>query len=191
MVTTVCGKHMDVGSSLQQHVHNRLDSGVKTILNDITQAKVTFSKRYHLYHADILIHDSHMGVIKADSESDDVYAAFDIAIVKIEKQLRKYKGKINRHIKGLKAGVLEPILSATKYILDMSKQQDNHEESEHEPITIAEVSTNIEKLTVSEAIMKMNLAHIQALLFINKQTNRMNLVYHRLDGNISWVDPKI
>lgn len=191
MVTTVCGKHMDVGASLQQHVHNRLDSGVKKFLNHATQAKVTFSKRHHLYHADVIIHDSHMGIIKADSESDDVYAAFDIAIVKIEKQLRKYKGKITRHIKGIKDGMVEPIIPATKYILDMPKEHDNHEDSEHEPITIAEMAANIEKLTVSEAIMKMNLGHVQALLFINKQNSRMNLVYHRLDGNISWVDPKI
>ncbi len=191
MVTVVCGKHIDVGSSLQEYVHARIDSGVKKILNDITQAKVTFSKRYHLYHADIIIHDSHMGVIKADSESDDVYAAFDIAIVKIEKQLRKYKGKINRHVKGLKAGTVEPSVPAMKYILDMPKEHDDHENNEHEPVTIAETPTNIETLTVSEAIMKMNLGHVQALLFINKQNNRMNLVYQRADGNISWVDPKI
>jgi ribosomal subunit interface protein len=191
MVTEIFGKHMDVGESLQEHVHGKLDSGVKKTLDNITHAKVTFSKHHHVFHAEIVIHDSHMGVIRADNECDDVYSAFDVAVVKIEKQLRKYKGKMSRHAKGIKENPEVSIFSATKYILDMPKDEENIEESEHEPVTIAEIDTKIENLTVSEAIMKMNLAQMQAMLFINKQNGRMNLVYHRLDGNIAWVDPSI
>ncbi len=188
MVTTVSGKHMEVGQSLQDYVHARMDNGVKNYLNYITQAKVIFSKRTYLYHADIMIHDSHMGLIKAESESDDVYAAFDMAIVKIEKQLRKYKGKIRTHIRHGIKGEEESIISGMKYVIDVPKEQvELHED--HEPITIAEKPTNIEKLTVSEAIMKMDLAHLPALLFINKINSRLNVVYYRVDGNISWVDP--
>lgn len=191
MVTTIAGKHMDVGTSLQEYVHDRLDSGIKKILNDITQASVTFSKKNHLFHVDIIIHDRHLGFVKAESESDDVYAAFDTGVVKIEKQLRKYKGKISRHIRKIKEeDTAESPMPAIKYILDVPVDQSNIDDSEHEPVTIAELDTRIETLTVSEAIMKMNLAHVPALLFINKQNNRMNMVYQRLDGNISWVDPK-
>ena len=190
MVTTISGKHMAVGDALQQHVHDRLDAGVKSLLNDITQARVVFSKHTYLYHVEIIIHDSHMGLIKAESDSDDVYATFDTAVVKIEKQLRKYKGKIKRHVKSIKDSNVEAeLFAATKYVLDMPKDHHENENHEHEPVTIAEKVTNIETLTVSEAIMKMDLAHLPALLFINKPTQRMNLVYHRLDGNISWVDP--
>ena len=188
MVTTVSGKHMEVGQSLQDYVHTRIDNGVKNYLNHITQAKVVFSKKTYLYHVDIMIHDSQMGLIKAESESDDVYAAFDIAIVKIEKQLRKYKGKIRTHIRHSTKDEEEAVISGTKYVIDVPKEQvELHED--HEPVTIAEKATNIEKLTVSEAIMKMDLAHLPALLFINKMNNRLNVVYHRADGNISWVDP--
>lgn len=191
MVTTICGKHMDVGESLQEYVHSRIDSGVRKSLSDITQANIVFSKRHHIFHTEIVIHDKHMGVIRADNECDDVYSSFDVAIVKIEKQLRKYKGKMSRHTKGIKEGITSITFPATKYILDMPKGQENVEDCEHEPVTIAEIDTKVEKLSVSEAIMKMNLANTQALLFINKQNDRMNLVYHRLDGNIAWVDPKI
>jgi hypothetical protein len=66
---------------------------------------------------------------------------------------------------------------------------EHNDDYDHEPVTIAEKGTNIENLTVSEAIMKMDLAHLPALMFINKLNNRINMVYHRHDGNISWVDP--
>ena len=192
MVTTVSGKHMDVGDALSEYVHDRINAGVKKYLHNITQAKIVFSKKTYLYHADIIIHDSHVGVIKAESESDDVYAAFDIAIIKIEKQLRKYKSKIkkNIHSKSIKEDeTTESSFAGTKYVLNMPSVPENHDNHEHEPVTIAEQAANIETLTVSEAIMKMDLAHLPALMFINKLNKRLNVVYHRVDGNISWVDP--
>lgn len=188
MVTTVSGKHMEVGEALQEYVNQRISTGVKKYLNDIIQSKVTFSKKHHLYHVDIIIYDNNSGLVKATSESDDVYAAFDTAIVKVEKQLRKYKGKIRDNAKKGKEN-LEEVISGVKYVLNVPKAEVHQEEHDQEPVTIAEKLTNIEKLSVSEAIMKMDLAHLPALLFINKLNNRLNVVYHRVDGNISWVDP--
>ncbi len=57
------------------------------------------------------------------------------------------------------------------------------------PLVIAEKSTDIETLTVSEAVMKMDLSDLPALLFVNSAHGRVNVVYRRTDGNISWVDP--
>lgn len=192
MVTMISGKHMDVGNALQQYVHERIDMGVRKALDNITQAKVVFSKKHHIYHADIVIHDSHVGHIKAESESDDAYVAFDTAIIKIEKQLRKYKSKLKKHHhdRSLKE---EESLSATKYVLNVPfvESLHNHQEHDNEPVTIAETQTNIETLSVSEAIMKMDLAHLPALMFVNKANGRINMVYHRHDGNISWVDPSL
>ncbi|MCT4635538.1 MAG: ribosome-associated translation inhibitor RaiA [Rickettsiales bacterium] len=189
MVTTVSGKHMEVGAALQEYVNERITSGVKKHLNDVTQSKVTFSKNNYLYHVDLVIHDANIGLVKAASESDDAYAAFDSALVKMEKQLRKYKGKIKDHAKKGKEN-LEEVISGVKYVLNVPQAEVNQEDNQpQEPVTIAEKITNIEKLTVSEAIMKMDLGHLPALLFINKLNDRLNVVYHRVDGNISWVDP--
>ena len=76
---------------------------------------------------------------------------------------------------------------------------DVFEEMEHEETdqldqslnVITEKTTNIEELTVEEAIMKMDLADLPALVFINKNNKRINVVYHRRDGNISWIDPQV
>lgn len=190
MVTTVSGKHIEVGAALQEYVHDRVDLGIKKYLLDITQAKVVFSKKSYLYHSDIIIHDANVGLIKAECESDDIYAAFDNAVVKIEKQLRKYKGKIKRHTHAKSIKESEDVsIPGIKYVLNMPLAPENNDDHEHEPVTIAERIANIENLTVSEAIMKMNLAHLPALMFVNKVNGRINMVYHRVDGNISWVDP--
>jgi hypothetical protein len=64
-----------------------------------------------------------------------------------------------------------------------------NEEAEDSLKVVGEKNTDIESLTVEEAIMKMDLQDLPALVFINKKNRRMNVVYHRKDGNISWIDP--
>ncbi len=56
---------------------------------------------------------------------------------------------------------------------------------------VDEKTTNIEELSVEEAIMQMDLQNLPALVFINNKNKRLNVVYHRKDGNISWIDPNL
>ena len=58
------------------------------------------------------------------------------------------------------------------------------------PIVIAEMTTPIPSLTVSQAVMRMDLADLPAILFRNSSHSGLNLVYRRPDGNIGWVDPR-
>ena len=62
--------------------------------------------------------------------------------------------------------------------------------SEKEPIIIAESEEIIKTLTVSEAIMLMDLNDQNAIFFKNTKNKRLNILFKRLDGNIGWLDPK-
>ena len=53
------------------------------------------------------------------------------------------------------------------------------------------MSTELPNLTVSEAVMRMDLADAQVLLFRNRSHGELNLVYRRADGNIGWIDPEL
>ena len=67
---------------------------------------------------------------------------------------------------------------------------DNDDESALSGVIIAEKPTAIETLTVSQAVMKMDLQDLPAVMFVNTSTGRVNVVYRREDGNVSWVDPE-
>lgn len=182
----VSGKHMAVGDSLQSHINSRIEDGIKKYLDRVTSVNVVVAKDAHRFKVDI---NGNTGtssgiVIKSSATADDVYACFDAAADKIEKQLRRYKRRITNHHS--KAHTELPALSATKYVL-----KDHHEEdTDHEPpMVIAEKPVAVETLTVSAAVMKMDLAELPALMFFNSANGRVNLVYRRADGNISWVDP--
>lgn len=73
----------------------------------------------------------------------------------------------------------------------MENEERESDELDQSLNVINEKTTDIEELSVDEAIMKMDLADLPALVFINKLNKRINVVYHRKDGNISWIDPRV
>lgn len=192
MQVTVSGKGVDVGEALRTHIEARLDERVNKYLDRVPSVNVIISKQGHLFRADI---NGNTGthsniIIKSHDENDDVYAAFDGACEKIEKQLRRYKRRLTSHHKseGVSPEREEQLYRATKYVL--AEQEDDKINSvEDAPLVIAEKAADIQRLTVSAAVMKMDLADLPALMFINASNGRLNVVYRRHDGNISWVDP--
>ena len=71
------------------------------------------------------------------------------------------------------------------------EEEVKQDEAETSLNVITEKTTDIEELSVEQAIMKMDLANLPALVFINNKNKRINVVYHRKDGNISWIDPNL
>jgi len=187
MKILISGKHIEIGASLQAHIEKRLEEVVNKYLGRVVSLDVVITKEAHRFKADI---NGNTGtsagvVIKSTGTSEDVYASFDIAADKVEKQLRRYKRRLTNHHKTSHVSEM-PSIAAKKYVLK------DHEEEAHDdaPIIIAEKPTDIETLTVSAAVMKMDLADLPALMFFNSANGRINVVYKRADGNISWVDPE-
>jgi ribosomal subunit interface protein len=191
MQLSIAGKQLDVGNALQGYVSDNLDKNVKKYFEHAVKADVVFSKQAHLFRADIMVNEgtgNHV-IIKGSADSNDVYAAFDSALERISKQLRRYKRRIKDHHKPklseLDADKIQA-LKGVKYVL--TPVPDEEESLQDAPVIVAEKATTIETLSVAEAVMRMDLAQLPALLFINSQNGRTNVVYHRADGNISWVD---
>jgi ribosomal subunit interface protein len=196
---------MDVGQSLTSYVEENLQKSVKKYFDKAVNAEVHFVKDGHLFKVVLTVNEGVKGgiVVKSDAEAGDVYGCFNEACEKSVKQLRRYKEKIKnfrRHGGGLKS--VEPnykALDAMKYVLppvaynifEEMESEESEAELDDSLNVITEKTTNVEELTVNEAIMKMDLANLPALVFTNKQNKRLNVVYHRKDGNISWIDPQV
>lgn len=183
----ISGRHVELGDSFQSHVEKRLDTGLNKYLDRITSVDVVVSKEAHQQFK-VNIHGNtgtHNGVsIKSEGSAGEIYAAFDDAATKAEKQLRRYKRRLKDHKRDGKEE-----MRAKKYVLK-PESVDGELTEEGAPVVIAEKPTAIEHLSVSQAVMKMDLADLPALMFFNSGTGRINVVYRRADGNISWVDPE-
>ncbi len=190
MQISVSGKGVDVGSALQSHIEAQIEEHVKKYIDRVTSVQVVISREAHLFRVDITGNlGTHSGlVVRGRGALDDVYAAFDEALEKVSKQLRRYKRKITNHHK---VSHEQPASAArntgTKYVI--SPEVGEHDDDKQAGLIIAEKPTDIETMTVSEAVMRMDLQDLPAVMFFNSAHGRLNVVYRRVDGNISWVDP--
>jgi ribosomal subunit interface protein len=187
----ISGRHVDLGESFQQHVEKRLSDGLSKYLDRVTNVDVVVSKAAH-HQFQVDIHGNtgtHAGfILKSQGSAGEIYAAFDDAANKVEKQLRRYKRRLKDHHNRDKVEVSTGS-RAKKYVLQ-SESHDTELDEKGAPAVIAEKATALERLSVSEAVMKMDLADLPALMFYNSGNGHLNVIYRRTDGNISWVDPE-
>jgi ribosomal subunit interface protein len=189
MQISVSGKGVEVGESLRTHMEQQIDEHVKKYIDRVTQMHAVVSREAHLFRVDITGNlGTHAGmVVRGRGEAPDVYAAFDEALQRVSKQLRRYKRKITNHHKG-DAPPVSRLVRGMKYVLP--PEAGEQDDDKNPGVIIAEKPTDIETLTVSEAVMKMDLQDLPALMFFNSAHGGINVVYRRTDGNISWVDPQ-
>lgn len=192
MQINVAGKGVEVGEALRTHMEKQIDEHVSKYIDRVSNMSAVVSREAHLFRVDITGNiGTHAGMaVRGRGQSEDVYAAFDEALQRVSKQLRRYKRKLTNHHKLSHGG--EPLpdtrrVKGMKYVLppETGEQEDNHS-----GLIIAEKPTDIETMTVSEAVMKMDLQDLPALMFFNSAHGGLNVVYRRVDGNISWVDPR-
>jgi len=195
MQIQVSGKGVDIGESFRTHVAAQIEEHVTKYIDRVTSVTVVSSKEAHMLRVDITGNvGTHEGfTVRATGLAGDVYAAFDDALEKMSKQLRRYKRKITNHHKLSHGGEPLPDTRRVKGLKRvMSPDTGEHDEEEKAAgLVIAEKATEIETLTVSQAVMKMDLQDLPALMFFNKGHGGLNVVYRRADGNISWVDPNV
>lgn len=189
MQITVSGKQIDVGEALREHVSDRLIDAVGKYFDRPASANVVFKKNAHNFQCDATVHLATGLTANAQAKSTEIYAAFDQALERIEKQIRRYKRRLKNHHQSRQDPI--EMISAPSYVIASQEEpaDDDENEVQVQPVIIAEMTTDIKSLTVGEAVMQMELANASFLIFVNQANGRMNVVFQRDDGNIGWVDP--
>ncbi len=183
---------MDIGDSMKSYVEGHIDGIVDKYFEntiDSIDGTVTMSKNAYLHRADCNVHLGHGVYLQTHAEEKDVYAAFDAAAEKLEKRLRRYKRRLTNHHKDRSNG--QSTIPAQYKILE-AEAETMAEPAEHlQPAIIAEMQLEIPEVSVSDAVMRLDLAELQTLMFRNLTHGGLNVVYRRTDGNIGWIDPKV
>ncbi|GMG84892.1 ribosome-associated translation inhibitor RaiA [Paralimibaculum aggregatum] len=204
MHTKISGKHIDIGDALRTHVEDRLNEAAFKYFDRPVDAAVVFSRDGHGYKCDSSVHLPTGLTAKAQGSHGEIYAAFEASAERIEKQLRRHKRRLKDHHQR-RENPIEAI-EAQAYVL--ARHEDEAEETgagDHgaeaegangaenglQPVIVAEMKTDIQTLSVGEAVLQMELAHAPFLMFKNDANGRLNIVFQRDDGNIGWVDPAI
>lgn len=191
MQLSINGKQLDIGSSLREHIEQHVPAVIEKYFVNPTDASVTVSKEGSSFRTDIAVHVGKGIIVQGHALSEDPYAAFDTAAEHVAKRLRRYKRRLRDHHRG--QGNRDETLRAAQYVLatEENTDEDLGEENEpDQPVIVAEMETEIDTLTVGEAVMRMDLANLPAMMFRNRAHGGLNMVYLRGDGNIGWIDPR-
>ena len=185
MNITLTGKQVEIGERLKKHVEETINSTVSKYFNAPLGCIVSFSKEGEEFSAEVTVRPAKNMVLKGTGIAADPYSAFDDANEHIATRLRRNKNRLNDHKS--KIGLAELAYQA---ILPLHETEEELDVDVDSPITITETDANIPVCTVSEAVMYMDLANENALMFRNAANNHISMVYRRKDGNIGWVEPK-
>ncbi|MDX2028515.1 MAG: ribosome-associated translation inhibitor RaiA [Alphaproteobacteria bacterium] len=186
MQLSVKGKQINVGDALRSHVESQLKDITGKYFNSPLDAHVTFSREAHMFRADIAVHAGRGILLQSNASANEPYPAFDMAASRMANRLRRYKTRIKSHHQDTDRR--DEALMANSFVLH-GEDESPEETAGDNPVVVAEMTTPIESLTVSEAVMRLDLGDLPALMFTNRKHGRLNMIYRRPDGHIGWVDP--
>jgi len=207
MRVQVAGRQMDVGEALRSRIQDELSTGVAKYFSRATDAVVTVGKNGVGCEVDCAVHLSSGISLQAQGHGGDAHSAFDDALTKLEKRVRRYKRRLKNHHADNKSPL--PAEDAASYVLAPFDDEENDLDeaglgldtghvggsengngADVAPLVIAETTVPVRTMSVSTAVMQLDLSESPALLFRNAKHGGLNLVYRRRDGNVGWIDPE-
>ncbi len=185
MQLVVKGHKLEISDSLRDRVAESFQTLFEKYFGDGIEANVTFSKHAHEFHSQVVAHIGKGIDLQAEGRGGDAYSSLDEAIKHLAKRLRRYKRRLKDHHRSLEQRFS---VAAQQFVL-AAPADEEPDHADDAPLIVAESATEVPNLTVSEAVMRMDLGDVPALMFKNAAHDRLNVVYRRADGNIGWVDP--
>jgi ribosomal subunit interface protein len=190
MQIQITGKHMNLGDAMRERIEAGLEAAVAKYFNRTGEASVFVSQQGPFVEVDCNVHLPSGIVLQSSGRADDPYAALEVSLEKMEKRVRRYKRRLKDH--HASAPMPMPAVPAAESLILVSDTDDSEDsgiETGDAPLTVAETKVQIRTMTVSEAVMQLELQDVPALMFRNAGHDGLNMVYRRPDGHIGWVDP--
>jgi ribosomal subunit interface protein len=192
MTLRISGKSISVGDALRGRVSARTEEVLRKYFDGNYSGHITLSKDGFGFRTDCALHLDSGITLEADSNAADAYASADQALLMIEKRLRRYKSRLKDRSarKAHVASAALAALDATSYVLE-APGEGEEEVTGYNPVIIAEATTALKRLSVSEAVMELDLTGVPCLVFQHGSSGRVNMIYRRADGNVGWIDPPV
>jgi ribosomal subunit interface protein len=198
MQVQISGKHLDVGDALRSRISDQLLSSIGKYFERGGNADVVVGKNGHSFQVDCSVRLASGHRLESCGQGGDAHAAFDAALDKVEARIRRYKRRLknHHHPSGRVAETASlMVLRAPQADDDIDGWDNEVDEAEagHEPpsgMVIAETQAPLKTMTVSMAVMEMDLTESHTIVFRNAAHGGLSVVYRRDDGNIGWVDPE-
>ncbi|MCX5863187.1 MAG: ribosome-associated translation inhibitor RaiA [Desulfomonile sp.] len=178
MQLSVTFRHMEPSEALKNYVHERTAKLSKYIDKPV-ESQVILTVHKFRQIVDVVINVDGLRIAGQEAH-EDMYAAIDLVMDKIERQVKKYREKIRKH-KPLQGREIR----WRRDIYDQDSFDDDRE-----PVVVRTENYFVKPMSVDEAAMQMDLSQQEFLVFNNASTQTVNVLYRKKDGNYGLIVPQ-
>ena len=187
MSIQITGKNVELGDAYQTYVSDKIRSLLQKFVSRDLAGHVRLEKERGLFKTNCSVRLASGLLIETHGEGADAYVSADAAVERLETRMRKYKKRLKSHDASRANGARNGGFDARDYVVSTGDDGEDAPAGDN-PLIVAETQRSINQLTVSEAVMQLDLTDAPFLLFRNAGTGGVNLVYRRGDGHIGWID---
>ncbi|MDN5351997.1 MAG: putative sigma-54 modulation protein [Clostridiales bacterium] len=174
MKVIVTGRNLVITEAIKDQVEKKLSKFDKYFKSDV-EAHATFSTQKNKHIVEVTIPLRNGTLIRSEARTDDMYGSIDEAIDKISRQLRKHKTRIEKKFHGSDSIKFDAI--------------PDREEGYKEPAIVKTKRFGIKPMMPEEAVLQMELLGHDFYVFLNGETDDVNVVYKRKDGDFGLIEP--
>ena len=186
----VSGKNIDIGETLRTQVSTRVAQTLAKYFDGGYSGHLTVGKEGFGFRTECVVHLDSGIVLHADGMAGDAYSSVDEAALRIEKRLRRYKARLKDHHAARGDANGSAAVDAPSYTIAAPEHEaEDDGGAAFNPVIIAESTTALKRLSVSDAVVELDMTGVPVVVFRHAGHGRVNLVYRRHDGHIGWIDP--
>lgn len=175
MEITVTFRHLEPNESLKQYVHEKV-SRIEKYITKVTEVSVILALEKRSNIAEVIVNVNRAQITAKEKNEDNMYTAIDLVMDKIERQTKKYKDKLTSH-KDQHRRARHNIFSPE----DFTGMKEN---------TIKSESVSIKSMSADEAVLKLGESEDDFYVFINTETDKVNVLYRRRSGDFGLIEPE-
>jgi len=187
MQVSITGRHVELTDPLKNYVHDKLQH-LKHSFDHVVDVHVVLSVEKFRQRCEVNMQASGIN-IHGGHETEDMYASIDGVVDKLNRQLKRYRSKLQRH--GSQHGKRKGReIKVSHRVLDLAQEQEELSE-DHAPNIVNHEHIEALPMNVDEAVMQLELNEGQNVFFFtNEETDTLNALYRRKDGTLSWIEPE-
>ena len=198
MVLRVSGKNLDIGESLQAHARERVGGALSKYFDREATGHVTLKSDGSAYRADMVLHLPAGITLQSEGHGHEPYATVNQAVERLEKRLRRHKRRlVDRHAgrgrpDSTLAAAPEPDAAGDDALVShrtLASPEGEDVSPDFSAVVVAESGVAVRRMSVSAAVLELDMSGAQVLMFRAGAAGELNVVYRRSDGHIGWIDP--
>ena len=171
MRMNITAKKMQISQAFTDYVEEKLAAKLDKFFADDAECKITLTEQKNMITAEVTVKTANL-IFRAEQKATDKTDAFDAAIDRIIRQIRKNKTKVEKQLHNTIKESFE----------DVVEEQVEFEVVKHKKFIL-------KPMTVDEAILQMNMVGHSFFMFKNAENGEVNVVYKRDDGNYAVLEP--